>query len=430
MPPALADTPAAAPSAFGGDRMAAPPASAPLSFREVRRAVRRGCVGSDAARPPARRRRGSLAPTGTGAQGTGAQGWAWGSLARHGTSARFALGRHRWPRRMGFTQMVFSKPIEQADEIFRRVSLEVVEQALAVRPASAPALPALADVESCRDSTAPARGGRPSYATKGCAVLHAAAQAIVRRLCRRSSCSGCARLSQSNRLRPAPTSAPGLAHSCAGTGPHLRRDCPNICPSLMAGVTTSVLHRPHFGTLLQKDYCAHAVAVAVARGWACRLVRVHWLSGRSSRWICRRSSTFWSRCRPATPRCMLHVARSMLHAARRRWPLHCPPTRHTPRSLEDAHAAAGSAALLQRARVQPARVAARHAVRACVRRCAGSRSCCSCMCCRTRLRRSTRIRSRRRPPAAYSGDSTHAKRTLHCPPLRSALASFCWAAWR
>jgi hypothetical protein len=96
---------------------------------------------------------------------------------------------------------------------------------------------------------------------------------------------------------------------------------------------------------------------------------------------------------------MLHVARSMLHAARRRWPLHCPPTRHTPRSLEDAHAAAGSAALLQRARVQPARVAPRHAVRACVRRCAGSRSCCSCMCCRTRLRRSTRIRSRRRPPA-------------------------------
>jgi hypothetical protein len=30
---------------------------------------------------------------------------------------------------------VYSEPIEQADEIFRRVSLEVVEQALAVRPA-------------------------------------------------------------------------------------------------------------------------------------------------------------------------------------------------------------------------------------------------------------------------------------------------------
>jgi hypothetical protein len=42
MPPALADTPAAAaaaPPASGGERMAAPPASAPLSFREVRRAA-------------------------------------------------------------------------------------------------------------------------------------------------------------------------------------------------------------------------------------------------------------------------------------------------------------------------------------------------------------------------------------------------------
>lgn len=38
--------------------------------------------------------------------------------------------------------MVFSKPIEQADEIFRRVSLEMVEQALAVRPFVWPPPPA------------------------------------------------------------------------------------------------------------------------------------------------------------------------------------------------------------------------------------------------------------------------------------------------